>query len=82
MKGLYTNKVAWCYICNQGWIEIVKDLKTGKLFCCCSECENEWDNPECINEKNANTTKKYGRTSDVSDEEIDSIGWRKYILKD
>ena len=45
------NKVKWCPICNQGWVEIVKEIETNKLFCYCWECESEWDDPARI-EKN------------------------------
>lgn len=28
----YKNKVAWCPICDQGWVEIYKDKNTKNLF--------------------------------------------------
>ena len=42
---MYKNVVGWCPICNQGWIRIVVDDDSNQLFCCCSECENEWNDP-------------------------------------
>lgn len=48
---MYENKVKWCPICNQGWVEIVKDISTETLFCCCSECESEWNTPFNIEKK-------------------------------
>ena len=41
-------RVAWCPICNQGWVEIVKNRKSGLLYLCCDECKAEWTNPEEI----------------------------------
>lgn len=38
-------KIAWCPICDQGWVEIVKDSKTSQLYAYCTECETEWNDP-------------------------------------
>lgn len=76
------NKVKWCPICNQGWVEIVKDVKTGQLFCCCSECESEWDDASNIERKSANSPEKYGKIYDPEEEEIVKKGWDKYILRE
>lgn len=35
--------VGWCPVCDQGWVELVKEGVTGKLFFCCMECETEWN---------------------------------------
>ena len=57
---MYKNVVGWCPICNQGWIRIVVDDDSNQLFCCCSECENEWNDPFNLNIKNSNKRFKYG----------------------
>ncbi|GGB27778.1 MULTISPECIES: hypothetical protein [Mucilaginibacter] len=37
--------VAWCPFCNQGWVDIIKDSLTSKLFLLCAECDTLWDDP-------------------------------------
>lgn len=76
---MYKNIVRWCPICNQGWIRIVVDDNSNQLFCCCSECENEWDEPSDINKDNCNYPYKYGRYHEAYDYEIEDKGWTKYI---
>lgn len=44
------NKVKWCPVCEQGWVKIVKEINTDKLYLCCSECEAEWSDPDKIEE--------------------------------
>ncbi|UPM54803.1 hypothetical protein [Gottfriedia acidiceleris] len=51
----YKNKVAWCPICDQGWVEIVKDVVTNDLFVYCNECESEWNQPSEVNSLNDRT---------------------------
>ena len=77
----YKYKVAWCKICNQGWLEIVKEKATKKLFICCSECESEWESPEDLNNLEASTQSKYGMIEIPDYDDIVSKGWEKYILE-
>ena len=77
---MYENKVKWCPICNQGWIGIVKDVNSGELFCCCSECENEWNDPGDITKELCNRNYTYGQICGPDESEIDSKGWSKYII--
>jgi len=77
----YKYKVAWCKLCNQGWLEIVKERTTNRLFVCCSECESEWDSPEHIINTDASTQNKYGMIEIPDYEEILKIGWEKYIVE-
>ncbi|MBP3505909.1 MAG: hypothetical protein J6K43_05835 [Lachnospiraceae bacterium] len=77
---MYEHKVKWCPICSQGWVEIVKDIRTGIVFCCCSECENEWNDPSDITQKSCNTTSQHGQICDVDDSEIQKMDWEKYII--
>ncbi|MGE7978349.1 hypothetical protein [Psychrobacillus sp. NPDC093200] len=80
--GFYENKVAWCPICSQGWLEIVKDTITDELFILCSECENEWDNPVEITISTAREEVSENIVSEPTLEEISQINWNKYILKE
>lgn len=79
MGRFYDNKTAWCPVCNQGWIEILKETTTGKLFVCCSECETEWDNPKDV-KRLEGTDSKYGPSNDPTQEEIKQMGWDIYII--
>lgn len=79
MRNQYQNKVKWCPICDQGWVEIMKDIDNNKLFLICSECESEWGNPEAIfvsNEKE----QLCENISAPTDEEIKKMGWEKYTI--
>lgn len=42
----YEFKVKWCKVCDQGWVEIVKDKENQNLLLQCSECESQWDGME------------------------------------
>lgn len=77
----YKNKVAWCPICNQGWVEIVKDVETNELLLMCDECENEWDQPSEVKSFNARTEINDSRVTSPTDEEIQRVNWEKYIIK-
>ena len=57
---MYENKVKWCPICNRGWVEIVKDISTSTLFCCCTECESEWSTPFDIEKSTCNLEDNFG----------------------
>lgn len=81
MVRTYDNKVKWCPICNQGWVEIVKEVETNLLFCYCWECESEWDNPADIEKESSNSPEKYGMICDASIDEIRERGFEKYIIK-
>lgn len=78
---MYEHKVKWCPVCNQGWVEIVKEIQTNTLFCYCWECECEWDNPAKIDRDTCNYPEKYGQICDASEEEIREKGLEKYIIK-
>ena len=77
---MYDYKVKWCPICNQGWVEIVKDSYSGELFCCCSECENEWDDVDTINRNSCNYPYKHGAIEDPDIAEIIEKKWDKYLI--
>ncbi|MDO4539746.1 MAG: hypothetical protein Q4B48_01405 [Syntrophomonadaceae bacterium] len=73
--------VAWCPICSQGWVYIVKDKATHELFLCCEECESEWESPEAVKSIELSTQWEYGYTIEPEDEEIAQIGWDKHLMK-
>lgn len=76
----YRFKVAWCRVCKQGWVEIVQEISTGRLFFRCDECETCWDYYEDIQNPNTGEHEKYGRIEEPTYEEIKKKGWEKYIL--
>ncbi|WP_094229255.1 hypothetical protein [Methanolobus psychrotolerans] len=81
MINLYQYKVTWCPVCNQGWVEIAKDVNSKRLFLLCEECESEWDEPNNI--KNSTSTRdKYGLIEVPLLEEIRKKKWDQYIVKD
>jgi len=77
---VYNNKVKWCPVCNQGWIEIVKETETGSLYLCCTECETEWANPSDIQVENG-TQAHYSSCADPTSEEIEAMNWDRFIMK-
>jgi len=81
MNKEYMYKTAWCSVCNQGWIEFVKEESSGELFLCCDECEAEWDHPEDVNKTGKGSRFKYGKVIEPSLKEIQAKGWECYIMK-
>lgn len=75
---MYDFKVKWCPICNQGWVQIVKEKETGNLFLCCEECESEWNNPEQILGEKA-TRDVYGYIEDPTMDEVKEKKWDSYL---
>lgn len=78
---MYGFKVKWCPICDQGWIEILKEIPTDKLVCGCDECESGWDSPDNINRSNSTWCVYNKECAEPSAEEIENSGWSKYVLK-
>ena len=72
-------KVSWCPVCNQGWVEIVKEENTGMLFLCCDECEAEWTNPDEIGIPYKGSRFKFGKIIEPSYDEIVDKGWKNCI---
>lgn len=77
----YKNKVAWCPICSQGWVQIVRDVETKELFVMCDECESEWNHPEDVKELEARSEINDNRVTTPTVEEIRMASWEKYIIK-
>lgn len=79
-KNNYAFKVAWCPVCDQGWVEVVKECGSKHLFLRCTECEMNWDNFESFS-SGMGMFHKYGLVEDPTVDEVKEIGWDKYILK-
>lgn len=76
----YKNAVGWCPLCKQGWIWIVKDIKTHKLFLQCQECQLEFDSPTKMIESKA---RREPCTMDwvvPTIDEVKEMQWDKYLL--
>ena len=69
-----------CSICKQGVLEVVKDLETKNIYVCCDECEAEWDDPKDAIEGKIGSRNRYGRTTNVSYDEILKKKWEKYLI--
>ena len=79
-NNAYPNKVKWCPICDQGWIEIFKS-RDGKLFLMCNECENDWNSPDTITKESALKASNISAPVEYpTQEEIKEKGWDKYII--
>ncbi len=78
--NVYPFKVKQCPICGQGWVEIVKGIKTGRLFLYCNECESEWDHPDKVTRDNSKNESNE-MVTEPSKEDIEAKGWSKYILR-
>ncbi|WP_341201338.1 hypothetical protein [Planomicrobium okeanokoites] len=81
MYPTYNFKVAWCLVCAQGWVEIVREKETNNLFFLCEECETQWKTiTDVLNNKNG----IHDDTSIVTEpflEEVERMGWSGLILK-
>lgn len=70
-----------CSDCGQGLILIVKDKITNKLILICDDCESMWRSPELFyrNQGRISHDANVDLSKDVSIEEINSLGWQKYV---
>lgn len=75
----YKYKIAWCNICNQGWINILKDRETEEIFVSCDECESEWDTPESYLNNDVGRFYTHGLANNPECDEVLELGWNKYI---
>lgn len=80
-NNYYKNKVKWCPVCDQGWVQIFKGKNTQNLVLLCDECFSEWSLPDTILSSNTISTCSNDLIIDPLDEEINELGWSKYILK-
>ncbi len=75
-------KISWCPTCNQGWVTIVKEIETQKLFLYCWECETEWNKPQDVKDINIGTHDQYGRIEEPSYEDIQKKNWEGFIIQE
>ena len=80
LNNFYDFKVAWCKICDQGWVTIVKDPVTNQYSVMCEECETEWDHPLHA-QLEINSKAPEHQVVTPSAEEIQQIEWDEYIIK-
>ncbi|QKS72320.1 hypothetical protein FLK61_37440 [Paenalkalicoccus suaedae] len=76
----YEFKVAWCKLCNQGWIEIVKEKGSEKLLLQCSECVSQWDSVDYIS--NHIFKEDEVEVIEPTRKEIEKYGWYSYVLNE
>lgn len=76
--NIYEFKVKWCKVCEQGWVEIVKNKNKENLLLQCSECMSQWDG---IEELSIGIFKE-DEVEVIKPEVKDIIkqGWVKYII--
>lgn len=78
----YKNKVSWCPMCNQGWVQIVKEIESSNLYLCCSECETEWAKPDDITDTSCLPFESFGKYISPTQDELKLVSWDQYIIKD
>jgi hypothetical protein len=62
--------ISWCPICNQGWVNIVKDYTTKEFYFYCEECESEWNILEIISPSNVLPFNSLHRYEYPTEEEV------------
>ncbi len=75
------NRVKWCPVCNQGWVQFVRDRSKQQIYLCCDECESEWVDPGEIRRDNG-TQGLFEGSEDVDIEDLEQVGWHAYLLSD
>jgi len=79
LKSNYDYKVAWCYVCDQGWVEIKKTIESDMLILQCSECFSQWENPLAYKKKEF--IEYEISVTEPEFEEIINVGWDKHIVE-
>lgn len=79
-QEFYKFRVKWCPVCDQGWVNIAKEVVTQKMFVFCDECEAEWESPEKIT-TDTETRFSYGRRAIPTLAEIREMQWEQYLLE-
>ncbi|MFD1736658.1 hypothetical protein ACFSCX_08770 [Bacillus salitolerans] len=79
MANWYEFKVKWCFVCDQGWIEIVKGTRKENLFLQCSECFSQWEGIDELNKKIYKLDEEEAIEPDSK--EIIIKGWGRYIIQ-
>ncbi len=79
-NNYFKNKIKWCPICDQGWVQIFKEKLSSKIVILCDECFSEWENPQAINRENSKASNSNDLIIDPTDEEIKKNGWDEFII--
>lgn len=72
--------VAWCPFCNQGWVDIIKDSLTNKLFLLCQECDSLWGSPVDVKFDRPVVGRVEIKINEPLPEEIKAIGWNNFLI--
>lgn len=80
MPNNNNHHIAWCPFCNQGWVDIIKDSLTNKLFLLCNECDTLWADPIDLKSDNPLVSKIEIKIEEPSLEEIKESGWNKFLI--
>lgn len=80
MSNEFQYKIGSCPLCKQGYLEVVKEQDTCKLFILCDECEAEWENPQDALQFKNGFRFKYGKVIEPTFDEISNLGWNKYLV--
>lgn len=73
--------VGWCPFCNQGWIDIVKEADSNKLFLLCMECDTLWEKPEDIEIARPLVDYHFSGVSiELELKEIEVRGWTDFLI--
>lgn len=79
MKKIYSWYKA-CPFCEQGWIDVWKNLDTEKLYLHCGECERGYYNPEQLDVDHSFLTLLEDYKAQVATEEdIMKFGWGNFL---
>ena len=81
MKYSKINVLDWCKCCDQGWVRIIKDTDTGKLYCECDELFSLWESPEDYENNVYIKDNRLIKSALATEEKIISHGWNKPINK-
>jgi hypothetical protein len=79
-NNYYKNKIKWCPVCDQGWVQIFKEKSSEKLLILCDECFSEWEKPQLVNKDNFMYSVSNELIIDPTDEEIENKGWGNFLL--
>jgi len=77
---MVVHQVAWYPFCDQGWVNMVKEISSNKLYLCCAECETQWIKPSKNLENECLPFDTFGKYTNSTIEEIKENNWEKFIL--
>ncbi|PWK07424.1 hypothetical protein [Tumebacillus permanentifrigoris] len=77
----YPHRTEWCPRCNQGWVEIRKEVERGTLFVRCSECLVQWHHPAEAKDLEAGFRNHYQEAVEPTSDEIRAKQWELYLVE-